>query len=192
MCGNGARCFARLAYDLGIAPEKMGVETVAGEIRAEVFDGQVRINLTNPSDYRRGLDAGLDVPVDFINTGVPHAVVRVDDLDAVDVPVLGNTIRNHDLFAPEGTNANFVRVEDDATLSVRTYERGGEGETLACGTGAAASAVAAERQGWIQLPVVVHCASGYDLTIDSQEGEVTLAGNAEYVFEGEMEYGSRV
>jgi len=192
MCGNGARCFARLACDLGAAPAEMQIETAAGLVHAWVEGAEVRLELPPPSDWKLGLDAGLERPVDFVNTGVPHAVLRVDDLAAVDLPQVGRTLRCHELFAPEGANANFVRVDEDATLSVRTYERGVEGETLACGTGAAAVALVAARHGWIELPVVVHCAGGYGLTIDSCAGKTTLTGSAEYVFEGEMEYGSRV
>ncbi len=192
MCGNGARCFARKAFDLGAAPEKMAIETQAGIVRAEVLGKTIRLNLTDPSDWRMGLDVGLEQPVDFVNTGVEHAVVRVDDLDGLDLQTLGSQIRHHELFAPEGTNANFVKVEADGTLSLRTYERGVEAETLACGTGATAAALVSARQGWVDLPVAVHCAGGYDLAVDSGAGGTTLSGGAEYVFEGEVEYGDRI
>jgi len=190
MCGNGARCFARLAHDLRAAPTNMKIETAAGIVNAGVQEDRVRINLTNPSDWRLGLDAGLRWPVDFVNTGVPHALVRVDDLAKIDLPMLGRRLRYHDLFAPEGTNANFIKVEADATLSIRTYERGVEAETLACGTGAAAAALISERNGWVKLPVAVHCVGGYDLMIDSSDGQVALWGGAEYVFEGMVDYGN--
>jgi diaminopimelate epimerase len=192
MCGNGARCFARLAYDLGAAPASMAIETLAGKVRAEVVGDQIRLTLTDPRDWRMELDAGIEWAVDFVNTGVPHAVVRVDDLENLDLPVLGGHLRHHELFAPEGTNANFVKVEEDATLSVRTYERGVEDETLACGTGVAAAALIAAKHGWIELPVAVHCAGGYDLLVDSDAGGTTLSGGAEYVFEGELDYGDRI
>ncbi len=192
MCGNGARCFARLAYDLGAASATMKIETMAGEVCAEVDGEEVRLNLTRPTGLQLGLDLGLEWSVDFLNTGVPHAVVFVDNLSAMDLPALGRTIRSHDWFAPEGTNANFVKVEDDATLSIRTYERGVEAETLACGTGAVAGAIIAAERGWVGLPVAVHCAGGYDLNVDFANGAATLSGSAEYVFTGEVEYGSRI
>lgn len=192
MCGNGARCFARLACDLGAAPARMAIETGAGIVRAEVSGDQIRLILGNPSDLKSGLDAGLDWPVDFANTGVPHAVVRVDDLAGLDLPGLGRRLRYHPLFAPEGTNANFVKVEADATVSIRTYERGVEAETLACGTGAVAAAWVAVRHGWAGWPVAVHCAGGYDLLVDSGAAGISLSGPAEYVFEGEVEYGDRI
>jgi diaminopimelate epimerase len=192
MCGNGARCIARLAFDRDIAPAEMTIETGAGFVRVQVLENQVKLNLTVPTGLRLGLPVGFDGSVDFVNTGVPHAVVRVDDLENLDVRGLGRMLRTHEFFAPEGTNANFVKVEDHATLSVRTYERGVEDETLACGTGAAAVALIAHRHGWVDLPVVVQCASGSDLIIDVSGGNTTLAGEAEYVFAGEIEYGNRV
>lgn len=192
MCGNGARCFARRAFDLGAVPKKMVIETRAGIVRAEVMGKTICLTLTDPSDWRWTLDAGMEWPVDFVNTGVEHAVVRVDDLETVDVHVLGGKLRHHGLFAPAGTNANFVKVEADATLSLRTYERGVEAETLACGTGAVAAALVAARHDWIQLPVAVHCAGGYDLTVGLDAGNVTLSGGATTVFEGEVEYGNRI
>ncbi len=192
MCGNGARCFARLAFDLGAAPEKMTIETGAGIVRAEVLGNQIRLVLTDPSDWRMKLDAGLEQSVDFVNTGVPHAVVRIANLQELDLPTLGSALRHHKLFSPEGTNANFVKVEPDATLSIRTYERGVEAETLACGTGATAAALVAVEHGWVEWPVVVHCAGGYDLTINSSDEGPTLLGDATRVFEGEIEYGNRI
>ena len=192
MCGNGARCFARRAYDLGAAPERMTIETQAGIIHAEVLGETIRLTMTDPTDWRMGIDVGLEQPADFVNTGVEHTVVRVDDLEGLDIQAVGSRIRNHELFASTGTNANFVKVEVDGTLSLRTYERGVEAETLACGTGATAAALVAARQGWVDLPVAVHCAGGYDLAVNSGAAGTTLSGGAEYVFEGEVEYGDRI
>jgi diaminopimelate epimerase len=192
MCGNGARCFARLAYELGAASEEMTIETRAGLIHANVMKEGVSIQLTDPMGWRMNLDAGLPYSVDFVNTGVPHAVLQVEDLSGIDLPACGSHVRYHALFAPEGTNVNFVKTEADATLSVRTYERGVEAETLACGTGAAAVAWVAVKHGWSQFPVTVHCAGGFDLVIDSGTGGTTLSGGAEKVFEGEVEYGNRI
>lgn len=192
MCGNGARCFACRAHALGAAPAGMKIETKAGIVQAEVMGGNVRLDLTDPSDLRLDLDLGLPWPTDFVNTGVPHVVAWVEDVQMVNVPEWGRAIRYHDLFEPQGTNVNFARVENDGSVTVRTYERGVEAETLACGTGATAVGVLAARHGWVSLPVAVHCASGYDLVIDSSRGMTTLSGNAETVYEGEIEYGNRV
>lgn len=192
MCGNGARCIAQLAFALGAAPARMTIETQAGPVHAQVSDDCVCLELTPPFDMELDLDLGLDGISDFVNTGVPHVVAWVDDVQAVDLIKLGRAIRHHERFAPQGTNANFAQVEPDGTLTVRTYERGVEAETLACGTGAAAVAVVAARRGWIALPVAVHCASGCDLVIDTKAGKTTLSGNAVKVFDGEIEYGNRL
>ena len=170
----------------------MTIETPAGPVHAEVSDEEVCLELTTPADMELDLDLGLDRLSDFVNTGVPHVVAWVDDVQAVDLIKLGRVIRHHQRFTPQGTNANFAQLEPDGTLTVRTYERGVEGETLACGTGAAAVAVVAARHGWVALPVAVHCASGCDLVIDSNQGKTTLSGNAVKVFKGELEYGNRL
>jgi diaminopimelate epimerase len=192
MCGNGARCIARLAFDRGIAPASMKIKTGAGIVHAEVLDDMIRLDLTGPTDLRLDVAVDLEWPVDFVNTGVPHAVVWVDDVLAVDLPVFGSMLRYHKHFEPTGTNANFARVEADGILSMRTYERGVEAETMACGTGAAAVAVLAAAHGWIKLPVTVHCAGGHDLVINTVCGTTTLMGGAEHVFDGEIGYGNRI
>ena len=192
MCGNGARCIAQLAFELGAAPAGMIIETRAGPVHANVLSDGVCLELTPSADMTLDLDLGLDMKIDFINTGVPHTVAWVDDVQAVDLIELGRSIRHHERFAPEGTNADFAKVESDGTLTVRTYERGVEAETLACGTGAAAVALVAARRGLVALPVAVHCASGCDLVINTAEGRTTLSGNAVSVFDGEIEYGNRL
>lgn len=192
MCGNGARCFARLAFELGAVSALMKIDTLAGQVRAEVLDDGVVLKLTNPSGLETDLDLGLGCPVDFVNTGVPHVVMWVDNVQTIDLPKIGRMIRFHEYFAPAGTNANFAQIEEDGSLILRTYERGVEGETLACGTGATAVAVLAAHRGWVSLPVAVHCASGYDLVINTNNGAATLKGNAVKVFEGEIDYGDRI
>ncbi|MEE9368989.1 MAG: diaminopimelate epimerase [Pontiella sp.] len=192
MCGNGARCIARLAYDLGVATEKMEIQTGAGVVKAEIQENAIGLELTDSSDLQLDLDTGLEWTVDFVNTGVPHTVVWVDDVQAVDLPLLGKMIRNHEWFMPNGTNVNFAGVEQDGSLTVRTYERGVEAETLACGTGVAAVALLAAERNRVKLPVTVHCAGGFDLVIDSVLGITTLTGGAVFVFDGEIEYGNRV
>lgn len=192
MCGNGARCIARLAYDQGVVEKQMVIETGAGLVEAEILNDLVRLVLTDPQDLQLDLACDLEWTVDFLNTGVPHAVAWVADPQAVDLPLIGRQVREHHLFAPNGTNANFARVEGDGSLSVRTYERGVEAETLACGTGATAVGLLAAQRGWVKLPVAVHCAGGFDLIIDSVHGKTTLMGGAEYVFQGEVEYGNRI
>lgn len=192
MCGNGARCLARLAHEKGAASKNMTLETGAGLVSAQVLGEQICLQLTDPVDLKLDLNTELEWPIDFVNTGVPHAVAWVSDPSRLDLLRAGKLLRQHALFAPNGTNANFAKVEADGSLTLRTYERGVEAETLACGTGAAAVAVLAAERGWVTFPAVVHCAGGYDLVIDSSREIITLKGNAEMVFEGEVYYGDRV
>ena len=136
MCGNGARCAARFAYMQGIAGPDMRFETDAGIIFATVLDRGVRLKMTDPEDLETGVSLTVgqgEMAVSRINTGVPHVVAAVADVNAVDVVGLGREIRYHERFAPAGTNVNFICPIGDNTLAIRTYERGVEDETLACG-----------------------------------------------------------
>jgi diaminopimelate epimerase len=194
MCGNGGRCAARYAFLNGIAPEKMAFETLAGVIHAEVDGRRVKLELSPP----HGLQLNLEIPLPtqtwtghFVNTGVPHVVLPVADLASAPVAEVGRTIRFHPLFQPGGTNVNFVRVCGPQELQVRTYERGVEAETLACGTGSVAAALIASRLHALPSPISVHPSSGETLTIyfDNQNGNfksVFLEGEAAVVFQGDI------
>ena len=196
MCGNGARCVARLAHDIGAAPKRMSMDTVAGKLEAEIIEDVVRLHMTQPTDWR--LDAELDldgqrVAYGFVNSGVPHVVVSVANLDEYDVPGIGRRIRYHADFAPAGTNANFIMATGASELRVRTYERGVEGETLACGTGVVASALIAGAMELVGPPVSVTAMSGDVLQVGyvgsgQDVHDVTLLGPAEYVYEGDVVY----
>ncbi len=194
MCGNGARCTARFAFLKGIAPAQMSFETIAGTIRAEVDDSEVRIQLSRPQDFC--MDVTLDVDGQHmrchtINTGVPHAVFVVDDLEGVPVQTLGEKIRYHRYFQPAGTNVNFVFHANDTMIHIRTYERGVEGETFACGTGAVAAALTAIAGGMVSSPVQITTRSGEVLTVDTPDTappftDVFLTGGTRLVYEGCM------
>lgn len=145
MCGNGARCAAMY---LGGAKKitKLKLETKAGIIAAEVDKDNVKIKLTDPVDLKFDLHVnvgGKDYEVDYLNTGVPHAVVVVDDLEHIPVKEIGRQIRHHEAFRPAGTNVDFIKILDESHVVVRTYERGVEDETLACGTGSVAAGIIA-------------------------------------------------
>jgi diaminopimelate epimerase len=194
MCGNGARCFARFVQQLTGAPHQTTFETGAGIITA-VFRGErVRVNLTPPRDLRLDLIVPVatgKLTVHSINTGVPHAVVFVPDADQAMVQPLGSEVRYHSLFAPRGTNVNFVQVLGPRSIRVRTYERGVEGETLACGTGVTASALVSARIHGFASPVQVRVQGGDMLEVSFESTgtgfqNVTLTGPADFVFEGRM------
>lgn len=178
MCGNGARCAARFAFRHKIAGRKMKLETIAGVVEAEIGDAEdvVRVKMTKPFDFRLGLSLRLDdveYPLTFVNTGVPQAVIFVEE-DDVPVKKWGRKIRFHELFEPRGTNANFVKVIGENKLKVRTYERGVEAETMACGTGAVASSLFAAMLKGMDSPIEVETSGGELLTIlfDLKDGPV--------------------
>lgn len=178
MCGNGSRCAARFAYRHNIASKKMKLETLAGIVEAEICEEEevVRVKMTKPFDFRFDLSLALgDVErsVAYVNTGVPHAVIFVQE-DDVPVKKWGRKVRFHELFEPRGANANFVQVLGKGKLKVRTYERGVEDETMACGTGAVAAALFASLQKGMDSPVEVITSGGDALTIlfDLQDGPV--------------------
>lgn len=194
MCGNGARCAARFAHLKGLASDHMSFETLAGVIQAQIHGEKVKIrvagSLSLPAEKNLDID-GPNQPLIYINTGVPHVVSFVDDVQAEDVVNLGRTIRYHKDFAPAGTNVDFVQILDAQTLRMRTYERGVEDETLACGTGAVASALSAHFLKRVRPPVGVITQSERILTIhfDDDEGgngPVSLEGDAQRIYEGHI------
>lgn len=194
MCGNGARCAARFAFLHGIAGRRMAFETLAGVIQAEVGDDGVKIRMTDPRDLKTDypLDlAGTVVTVSSINTGVPHVVAMVNDIEAVDVVPVGRQIRQHPDFSPDGTNANFVALTGEGEIFIRTYERGVEDETLACGTGNVAAALILAHQKGLASPVTLSTRSGSRLTVhfqrrDDRFDNVFLEGDARVIYRGEL------
>jgi len=194
MCGNGSRCAARFAYLNNIAPARLTFETIAGPILAEVMGRRVKVLLTEPKDLRLAVDIKdfFDWDsIDFINTGVPHVVIRVKDLDQAPVIDGGRRIRYHKFFSPEGTNVNFMKKVAQNFIKIRTYERGVEDETLACGTGAIACAlISAIRDGNIS-PVDVETRGGEILRIYfKKEGDrfsdIWLEGDTNIIYKGKL------
>ncbi len=204
MCGNGARCMAAyIAANLKAVKPLFGIETLAGEILAQVQGEVARVRLSNPKDYRPNLNitvANQKLEVHYIDTGVPHTIVFVDGLQEVDTNSLGALIRNHPRFAPRGTNVNFVEHTRDGMVSVRTYERGVEAETLACGTGAVAAALVAylhvnpnvKKQKDAFMKVSTASKEILEITFDLDEGtkidNVWLKGSAKLIAKGEYFY----
>ncbi|MGI5870300.1 MAG: diaminopimelate epimerase [Kiritimatiellia bacterium] len=199
MCGNASRCVALFAFDLGISGRHQRILTDAGPITADILDaspgrGSVRIHATPPAGRSGIVEIALPgkrkAACFTVNTGVPHAVVFVPDAAAVDVLGDGRTIRNAPAFAPEGTNVDFVEVLAADRAQMRTYERGVEDESGACGTGALAAGIALAEARGATLPVSILVSSGDVLQIDGKMDanglctEMTLAGPAQKVFEG--------
>ena len=194
MCGNGARCLALYAYQKKAKTDRMLIETKAGRIEVEIKGETVKLKLTEPKDARLNFDLavnGENIKVHFVNTGVPHVVCFVDDVSKTDVKIVGRAARFHDEFKPQGTNANFVEVLGPRKLKIRTYERGVEEETLACGTGSAAAGVIAGLLKKVTSPVEVETASGevlkiyFDIKTDTCKN-VYLEGKCSLVYEGKI------
>lgn len=194
MCGNGGRCAARFAFVREITGPRMSFETGAGIVDAEVKGTVVKLRLTDPTAARLDYSVplrGREFDLSSINTGVPHAVAFTDDIEKCDVKGIGKEIRFHSHFQPAGTNVNFVQMLDRHAVAVRTYERGVEDETLACGTGAVASALISHLKGLTESPVSVRVRSGEALRIHFESdrgavGKVYLEGGATVVYEGRL------
>jgi len=193
MCGNGLRCAVVFA---GIK-KKVKVETIAG-----IYDGEitakdrVKIRMEEPKDLKLNFPInvnGREIKANFINTGVPHTVVFVEGLDKINVDSIGSEIRYYDEFKPKGSNVNFVEAIDNSNIKIRTYERGVEGETLACGTGSVASAIISAlslqlKAYSLKLKINVHTKGGvlkveFD-NIKNKIKNVYLEGEAKIVFQG--------
>ena len=199
-CGNGTRCAARFAFlRLGVGPE-MTVRTGWGDVGASVRSGGV-VTLRLPGPVAIGatlptFDAG-EGPVEksgvAVSVGVPHLVVFTSGripLDRIDLPGVAPRLRYHPAL-PEGANVHFVATGPGSALSIRSWERGVEGETLACGSGAVAAAVVAAGRPGINPPVVLRTRSGADLIVDfalsgGMARDVTLSGDARVIYEGTL------
>ncbi|MDD5505620.1 MAG: diaminopimelate epimerase [Candidatus Omnitrophica bacterium] len=188
MCGNGARCAALFSGN-----KHSKILTLAGLINTRVCGSQVRIQITDPKSLKLDIPLkvnGRPIKVNFINTGVPHVVVFVSGLEKMDVDSIGRLIRYHIKFAPAGTNVNFVEVKEGNLISIRTYERGVEGETLACGTGSTAAALIFALKNNLKGLVRVKTKSNEVLNIyfnkkEDKFKDVWLEGSARIVYKGE-------
>ena len=184
MCGNGGRCIARYAFDNGIAAKTMKFAAEDGLHEAEIIDSEnVKIKMINVEGVKV-FDDGM-----WTNTGVPHFVKFVDDVDKVDIATEGRKLADDKRFAPERTNVNFI--DDKNGFRIRTYERGVEGETLACGTGNVATALCINTKNSIQSPVALK-AKGGTLKVYFEKNNngfenIWLEGPAIKVFGGETD-----
>ena len=196
LCGNGTRCAARFALTQGWGGVPLRIETDAGAAEATfAANGEVSVRLegTCARPQRVDLDLGEGGRVSgfFVRVGIPHFVTRVAAIASAPVGAAGPAIRGHASFGHDGTNVSFIAPRPDRTFDIRTYERGVEGETLACGTGCVAAAAVAVDQGWTSSPVTCHTASGIDLTVrlvptGGGFGELSLTGDARMIYSGRV------
>ena len=193
MCGNGARCFALLARAVsGRKGNELRVQTQAGLVTLQIRGQEVQVSMTEPTKLRLGrklVVAGRKLAVDFLNTGVPHAVLFVRSVRSIDVAKQGRAIRYHSAFAPSGTNVNFVEIGRGNRIHVRTYERGVEGETLACGTGVVAASILSNLRRGLRSPILVTTRGGDNVRVgfsmeNGHARKVTLQGPARIVYRG--------
>ena len=193
MCGNGARCVAYyLSSKLKAQSSNFKIETKAGVIYSKVCKDNVKIKLTDPKNIKLDIPLKVNnrsIKVNFVDTGVPHTVIFTEGLDKIDVREIGRFIRFHKKFAPRGTNANFIEILSRDAIKVRTYERGVEDETLACGTGSVASAVIFSLKTNADRQVKVHTKGGEILTVyftkmKNKYSGVWLEGKARIVYKG--------
>ena len=195
MCGNGARCFARSTSRVAGPVEQLSFETPAGVIAAELHGESVTLQMSEPKDLQLNLQItalGETVRCHYVDSGVPHVVVLVAEIAPVRVRELGSAIRHHEKFSPRGANVNFLEKRGAQSIAIRTYERGVEDETLACGTGVVASALIFATTEDVAGPITVLVKGGDELTVNfsrqsGQFSKVTLNGPADFVFEGTVE-----
>lgn len=195
MCGNGARCAARFAVLNGIAQTPLCFETDAGVVKAEVNNDRVKVKMPDPVDLN--LDYGIELgnaprTVCSVNTGVPHVILIEEHIDQIEIVELGREIRNHPDFAPAGTNVNFICRRNPDSIAIRTYERGVEDETLACGTGSIAGALVSACKFNMVSPIHVQTRSGEYLTIffnqnDGRFTDIYMQGDARVIYQGNLQ-----
>jgi diaminopimelate epimerase len=196
MCGNGGRCVARYAYLHSIAKSPMRFMALDHTYDAEIIGQAVRLRMKDPSELRQKVPLQIDGQArsgHFVNTGSPHVVIVEKTIDAVDVERIGRFICHDKLFAPGGTNVNFLTISTTGSIELRTYERGVERETLACGTGAVASAVVAVLEHGLVSPIHVKVRSGEELLVHCRTAggkitDVLLEGSAHLLFSGKLVY----
>ncbi len=199
MCGNGIRCLVAFARKLGIEKEEYTIETMEKILHARFVEKEIEVETGPPSDIELNISidiGGSSHQVHYINTGVPHAVSFTDDIENVDVAGVGREIRHHSQFQPKGANVDFVEVDDEDCIKVRTYERGIEGETLACGTGMTAAAIISHLVRKVKKPVWLLVRSHEILRVDfNNDGgtftSVTLRGPADLIYDGVYYYNQR-
>ena len=194
MCGNGARCAARFAYVNGIAGENLSFETEAGVVSGHVKDDRAKVKMPDPVELR--LDYSIElksgpVSVCSVNTGVPHVVIMNKTIEDINVFDFGREIRLHEAFAPAGTNVNFICQQEQGHLAIRTYERGVENETLACGTGSIAAALITSCKANWQSPITLLTRSGESLSIyfkkdGSVFNDIYLEGDARIIYSAQL------
>lgn len=186
-CGNGTRCAARYARDRGLTGDELMIHTDDGEIRARISGAHVDLDYALDARIEKRLEVDIEGsarPAWLVWMGTPHLVVEVEDIEVDDFDVACAPLRSHPDIGAEGANVDLVQV-GESELLIRTFERGVEGETLACGSGCMATAFALQDAGVLTAPVELRTRSGTILRVDIlEEGLIRLGGPAEHIFDG--------
>lgn len=183
MCGNGLRCLAEFMLDLGFERKGYRVETLKKHLNVESLGESVRASMGPPEKVEWKIPLKIEgklYETHFLDTGVPHAVLFMEEIDSFPVEDIGRKIRFHKCFSPKGANANFAKILPEGGIDLRTYERGVEKETLACGTGATATALAAAHLYALSSPITINTRSGEKIVI---EFSLSPSGEVEAVFQ---------
>lgn len=194
MCGNGIRCLMKFIQEIGLNIATCKIETQYRTHCVALHDTGISVEMGDPTDYDWNIDLPLPTEtlrIHQLNTGVPHVVEFVSDIEAINLENRGPLVRNHAIFFPKGTNFNIAQISTYGSISVRTFERGVEGETLACGTGATAVALAAAKVHGLKSPIEISTRSGERLKIyfemvADHPSQVWMAGPAEKIFSGHI------
>lgn len=192
MCGNGIRCLMKFIQEIGIPQSTCSIETLCRIHTVTIDRDIVKVEMGNPTHLTWDLELSCgekSITLHSMDTGVPHAVEFVQDIQQIDLDQQGYLVRHHPLFSPKGTNYNAVQLLQNGMISIRTFERGVEGETLACGTGATAAALAAAKRHQLASPIEVKTRSGGILTIffEWEKGHpkhIWMAGPAQKIYKG--------
>lgn len=201
MCGNAGRSVALLAYQQNIAQQKHEFEALGHVYSASIDSKEVSILMKNPTRltlHNRLVVNKKRVEYHSIDTGAPHIVITIDQLDKkenlqeFDIRHWGNLLRWHKKFSPKGTNVNFIKKSEDGSVHIRTYERGVESETLACGTGSIAAAIVSHKLWKLHPPITIIPTSAVPLTVDfnvvgKKFQDVVLKGPTTIIFSGKID-----
>ena len=193
MCGNGIRCLMKFIRQLGFTKPQYTIETLLEQVTASYRNDQVSVSMPPPKHVCWSIDLPIEPHqwnLHFLDTGVPHAVIFTEDIESIDLNTIAPKIRYHTHFGPRGTNVDFAAIKQNQLVQMRTYERGVEQETLACGTGAVAVALAAAKVYRLQSPIQIETRSQEILEIQFS-GEIPtdllMTGPAAFIFEGKID-----
>ncbi len=189
MCGNGARSLIRFAFRLGLIEDKTRFESMFFVHEGRIDNGEIKIKMNTPRNLEPRKEAGAPSGFEaggYVEIGVPHYVLFLEDVQSLDVAQLGSGFAHHPVF-PKGTNVDFVEIQNEHELKMRTFERGVEAETLSCGTGATAGAIIANLLGKVTAPVTVQVPGGtLKIDFDTEYENIWLSGPVDEIYRGEL------